>query len=169
MKVRTQSHDSSKPLADALEDHRTAMLTLPENGALTSRPMTALEMDSAGDIWMMTSRRTMAPLVGNGGVDANLSLMDDDKSTYLSVACRVALVDDAARKEALWSAVGRPWFEGPNDPDLTLLRITPQQAEVWDGPHGSLTRVLALAASVVAGREVGLGEKRDISPSAVMR
>jgi general stress protein 26 len=166
MKVRTQTSESTKPLAEALEDHRTVMLTLPENGALTSRPMTALEMDATGDIWMMTSRRTLAPLVGSGGVDGNLALMDDEKSSYVSIACRVALIDDPARKEALWSAVGRPWFKGPDDPDLTLLRLTPQQAEIWDGPHGSLTRVLAIAASVIAGREVGLGDKKVVTPSS---
>jgi len=59
--------------------------------------------------------------------------------------------------KALWTMVARPWFRGPDDPHLELIRVTPGRAEVRDSPNDSAMRVLAMAAPVVAGHGPGLG------------
>jgi general stress protein 26 len=162
MKTHKQASEALTHLADKLKGQRVAMLTLTESGTgLSSRPMTPLEMDAQGAFWMMSSHAVMQPLIGSG-VPANLAFMDHGDGDYVSVAGRAELVDDLVRKQALWTMVGRAWFKGPDDPDLTLVRVTPHQAEIWDGPDNAATRVLALAASVVAGREVGMGTKETI-------
>lgn len=167
MKTLPQSTESLRHLADKLEPQRVAMLTLAESQGLASRPMTPLEMDAEGAIWMMTSRRSMEGVLGAGGGPANLSFVDAADNDYISVRGHAELSDDAARKQALWSAMARPWFSGPDDPDLVLLRIVPEQAEIWDGPDNAATRVLAMAASVAAGKPVGMGGKQTLDlPSA---
>jgi general stress protein 26 len=167
MKTQTQSTDALRHLADKLEDHRVAMLTADEPGhGLTSRPMSPLEMDRSGAIWIMSSRSTMQRLLGNGSAPVNLSFARHDHSDYVSVCGRADLVDDAAKKEDLWTLAARPWFSGPTDPDLTLVRVVPEHVEIWDGPDSTAIRVLAMAASVVAGREVGLGHKETIDTGA---
>ncbi len=162
MKTLPQSTEAMRRLAEQLEPHRVAMLTLADAQGLSSRPMTPLEMDADGAIWMLTSRRAMDGLLDLAGGPANLAFFDGKDNDYLSVRGHAELVDDAGRKEALWSAVARPWFSGPDDPDLTLLRLQPQQAEFWDGPDNAATQVLAMAASMVVGRQVGLGHKETI-------
>jgi general stress protein 26 len=120
-------------------------------------------MDAQGTIWFLTSKKDLAPLVGDGGSDANLAFMKPSDSRYVSVAGRARLVDDAQRKQALWSPMARAWFSGPDDPDLTLLCVEPRQAEVWQGPELAVTRLLAMAASAVAGKEIGLGDKKTLT------
>jgi hypothetical protein len=100
------------------------------------------------------------------GAPVNLAFVDHGESDYVSVAGQAELVDDLARKQDLWTMAGRPWFKGPDDPDLTLLRVTPHHAEIWDGPDSAATRALAMAASVVAGKEVGMGHKEVIDVPA---
>lgn len=162
MKIQKQAEESLERLAARLEGQRIAMLTLAEDGALTSRPLTALEMDDQGAFWFFTSRRTMQPLVGDG-VPVNLAFSDEAKATYVSIVGRATLVDDPGLKAALWSAAARPWFPGgEHDPDLTLLRVRSERAEVWDGPDSQVVRMAAMAASVVAGRPIGLGDKEEL-------
>ena len=162
MKTLPQATEAMRHLAEKLEPHRVAMLTLADAQGLSSRPMTPLEMDADGAVWMLTSRRSMDGMLGVEGGPANLSFTDAGDNDYISVRGHAELVDDAERKKALWSVVARPWFSGPDDPDLVLLRLQPQQAEVWDGPDNAATKVLALAASVIAGKQVGLGHKETI-------
>lgn len=163
MKIRPQQDEPMERLAARLEGQRVAMLTLVEpGGELGSRPLTALEMDDQGSFWFFTSRRTMQPLVGEGA-PANLAFSDEGHATYVSIAGRATLVDDPGLKSALWSAAARPFFPGgEHDPDLVLLRVKPQHAEIWDGPDSYLVRMAAMAASVVAGRPLGLGDKEEI-------
>ena len=163
MKIEPQTSPDMSHLAQKLHGHRVAMLTLLEaSSALTSRPMTPLEMDAEGAIWIMASREAMQRQLGTGPEPVNLAFMGHADGDYVSIAGTAELIDDPARKDELWTASGRPWFDGPKDPDLVLLKVSPHKAEIWDGPDSVVTRTLAMAASVVAGREIGLGHKEVI-------
>ena len=163
MKIHAQADAAMQRLAELIEPHRAALLTFDEGDGPASRPMTPLEMDADGRIWFMAARRSLGGLQEDTRMA--LAFSDEQHSQYVSITARATLVDDLARKKALWSFAGRPWFDGPGDPELVLLVLTPLRAEIWDGPHATIARVLAMAASVVAGREVGLGHKETVVPA----
>ena len=163
MNIEPQNCPDLRQLAHKLHSHRVAMLTLVEaTSGLTSRPMTPLEMDSAGAIWIMASREALHPKLGDGPELVNLAFMGHADGDYVSIAGSAELIDDAGRKHELWSAAGRPWFDGPKDPDLVLLKVTPQRCEVWDGPDSRVIRSWAASASTsaVPGRDTGHSEPR---------
>ena len=165
MRIQPQASPQMQTIAKKLESQHTAMLTLPDEiGTLSCRPMTAQEMDAAGAVWMMASRQ--APWVAHAaGQPANLAFVLPDDGDYVSIAGRVELVEDAERKKALWTVVARPWWSGPEDVDLLLLKLSPSRIEYWDGPNGAVMRTLSMAASVIAGREIGLGDKQVVMPA----
>lgn len=159
MKISPQTTEDGRRLAAKLEGQRVAMLTLEENGELTSRPLTPLELDDHGRFWFFVSRRTMQPLLGSGGREANLAFVDVPRAVYASLPGQADLVESPELKAALWTAAARPWFpDGEHDPDLVLLKFSPRRAEAWDGPHSAVVRLAAMAASVVAARPIGLGD-----------
>ena len=160
MKIHSQSSEPLERLAAALEGQRVTMMTLLEPpGRLGSRPMTPLEMDDRGALWFMASKEALGSIIEPRGSIVNLAFSQPDDSDFVSLSGVAELVDDAQRRQELWSLAARPWFDGPQDPDLALVRVTPHRAEIWDGPDNVVSRVLAMAASVVAGHEVGLGHK----------
>jgi general stress protein 26 len=168
MKVLPQASDDMRRLGEHLEGRRTAMLSFSdEQGQITARPMTPLEMDAQGEIWMLASRRAMAPIFVATLRQANLIFSDADHSIFISVAGVARLADDAGRKAALWTTAARPWFPGgADDPDLVLLAVLPHLADIWSGPDSDVVRLLALTASVIAARPIGLGEHQIIKSSA---
>jgi general stress protein 26 len=129
--------------------------------------MTPLEMDAQGEIWMLASRRAMAPIFVAALRQTNLTFSDAEHAVHISIAGVARLADDAERKAALWTTMARPWFPGgADDPDLVLLAVQPQLADIWDGPESEVLRLLALTASLVAARPIGLGEHQVIKASA---
>jgi general stress protein 26 len=129
--------------------------------------MTPLEMDAQGEIWMLASRRAMAPIFVAALRQTNLTFSDAEHAVHISIAGVARLADDAERKAALWTTMARPWFPGgADDPDLVLLAVQPQLADIWDGPESEVMRLLALTASLVAARPIGLGEHQVIKASA---
>ena len=163
MKVVEQKSPELKALADSIQNYRTAMMTMHDaQGQLSSQPMTVIEMDANGCLWMLISHRghtaRMAPQ-GRGMDTVNLSFSDESHATFTSITARATLSNDQQRKEDLWSVMARPWFpQGTEDPDLAVLKLEPIKAEKWDGPDSTVIRLLAMAASVVMGKPVGLGE-----------
>jgi general stress protein 26 len=167
LKFADQTLPESAMLADRLQDMRIAMLTLRDTECrLVSQPMTPLEMDASGTIWLMISRsgRTALHVKANLPADTvNMAFSDEGNSTYVSITARAKLSDDPQRKRELWSVMALPWFPGGvEDPDLTLLCLEPTQAEIWDAPDSTVVRLLALASSVVTGKPVGLGEHEEL-------
>lgn len=154
-------------LAALIGDQRIVMLTtqLPD-GQLESRPMTVLEHDAAGRFWFFCAddRTDASPHRLTGPV--NLAFSDEAHSTYVSIAGRAELLHDRSRIEALWTPMARPWFpDGPASPDLALLKVTPEHIGWWDAPDSRVVRALAMAASVAAGRPIGLGDHGELTPA----
>ena len=146
-------------LREAIDDQRIAMLTtIAPDGHLQSKPMTVLEQDANGHLWCLVQ----APVGAAGAIStpqrANLAF-SKDTSSYVSVSCTAQVLHDRARVAQLWTPMAKPWFpDGPDAPDLACLRLVPERAELWSGPSNTFTMALAFAASVVAGKPVGLGE-----------
>jgi general stress protein 26 len=74
------------------------------------------------------------------------------------------IVDDAAKAEELWSAPMKAWFEGPDDPNLVLLRVDVDTAEFWNDPAGGLVSILRVGAKAL-GANVSQGEMGHLEPS----
>lgn len=155
MKIEEQSIPVMQKVAELIKDVRTVMLTSSEPGHLHSRPMTPLQLDGQGNIWMFTSREGFEGIPGN----VNLAFADHDHGSYVSLEGAAQLVDDRQRIHELWTAAAKPWFpDGPDSPDLVLLKVETHEVAYWDSPGSKVVRMLAMAASVVGGKPMGLGE-----------
>jgi len=78
MKIQQQHNSDLTLLSEMIEEITVAMLTnVNEHGALTSRPMTPLEMDSEGALWFFIDR-TSVPKVERLS-EANLSFSDEER------------------------------------------------------------------------------------------
>jgi general stress protein 26 len=157
MKSETQGRPELKQLAGLLENMSVAMLTnVDAEGALSSRPMSPLQMDADAALWFFTDLRSAK--VESLRV-VNLSFSDPARGTYVSLCGRGEISVDREHIERLWTPLARPWFpDGPDSSDLALLKFVPSAAEYWDAPNSRMVRLFALAASVVAGRPIGMGE-----------
>lgn len=161
MKIEKQDSPERQRFATLVEHARVAMLTtLDGQGQLTSKPMSPLELDANGCIWFFTDRHsTTASQLER----LNLAFCDAERGDYVSVVGRGELLEDRERAQALWSPMARPWFpEGPESPQLLLLKITPQTVEYWDSPNSKMVRLFAIAASVAAAKPIGLGEHGNL-------
>jgi general stress protein 26 len=155
MKISEQSTDDLTQLAELIENISVAMLTLQGEGGLTSRPMAPLEMDTEGNIWFLADQRSIA---AESIRTVNLSFVDTDTSTYVSISGRCELLFDRAQITRLWTEFARPWFpEGADSSYIALLKFVPEAAEYWDSPHNKMVRMFAMAASIVTGKPMGLG------------
>ena len=162
MKTEIQTGAERIQLCELIQHMHLAMLTtVNEDGALVSRPMAPMEMASDGSIWFFTSLETakvkQLKLL-------NLSFSDADEGTYVSISGRGEISTDRERINRLWTPMAKPWFpDGPDSPNLCLIKVIPEVAEYWDAPHGKMMRLVAMAASIVTGKPVGVGDHDVLS------
>ena len=150
-----------------IKDIRFAMFTTRHgNGHLHARPMTtqnkALESDDS--LWFFMSKTgdpvddlQREPPVG-------IVYADPSSDTYVSVSGTAAVLDDAGKKEQLWSKAAEAWFPGgPSDPDLALVQVKVIHANYWDVKESKLVQLFAMAKAVVTGKPpTNLGEHAEV-------
>jgi len=157
MKTQMPGDASLAHVARMIEDIPIAMLaTVEAGGALASRPMSVLEMDPGGALWFFTDLRSSK--VEHLRV-VNLSFADMERGTYVSLSGRGEIDNDREHIERLWTAFAKPWFpDGPDSPNLALLKFVPDAADYWDAPNSKMVRAFGAIASMVAGKPIAMGE-----------
>ncbi|WP_342577923.1 pyridoxamine 5'-phosphate oxidase family protein [Psychrobacillus sp. FSL K6-2843] len=52
--------------------------------------------------------------------------------SFLEIEGKVEVSDDESMKEKVWNDALKGWFEGPEDPDLVIIKIVPTQVRVMN-------------------------------------
>ena len=94
----------------------------------------------------------------------NLVYADPSEDTYVSVSGTAAIIEDAAKKQQLWSQRVEAWFPGgPTDPDLALVQVQIVHANYWDVKESKIVQLYELAKAVVTGKAPAeLGEHGEV-------
>jgi len=166
MKTEAQTSAERTQLCQLIKHLQFAMLTTTDSeNQLVSRPMAPLEMAADGSIWFFSDLKS-AKITQLRSL--NLAFTDADRGTYVSISGHGEIVNDAAAIKRLWTPAAKPWFpEGPNSPNLCLIKIVPEIAEYWDAPDCKMVRMLAMAASVITGKPIGMGDHEVLTKLAV--
>ena len=136
------------------------------NGHLHARPMTTQNkgLESDESLWFFMSRKgdPAADVIADPVV--NLVYADPSEDTYVSVSGTAAIIEDAAKKQQLWSQRVEAWFPGgPTDPDLALLTVEIGHAEYWDVEESKMKQLFKMAKAALTGEHPHLGEHKEVN------
>ena len=144
--------DAKEQLGELIHGIRTAiMVTLNERGEPRGRPMYTQDTKFDGDVWFFTSdaSRKVTDIGRNPRV--HLSYASTGGERYVSLSGTAQVLNDRARIRELWSPFLKAWFDGPDDPNLRLIKVSATNAEFWDSPGGKIGSVLSIAKAIVTG------------------
>jgi general stress protein 26 len=116
----------------ALKSDMTMMLGLDGVEDGHARPMTAQIENNSGPIWFFTSRENgIVRRIGQGD-RAIATFTSKGHDLFATIHGSLHLDRDRATIDRLWNPYVAAWFEeGKDDPKLALLRLDPEQAEIW--------------------------------------
>ena len=94
----------------------------------------------------------------------NVVYADPGADAYVSVSGNAELVEDLAKKQALWSKLNEGWFpKGPTDPELALVAVRIVHAHYWDVASSKLVQLYAMAKAALTGKPpTNLGETGEV-------
>lgn len=162
-------HEGAAKLYDMIKDVRVAMMTSIEpDGSLHSRPMYNHTVDDQGDLWFFSRARD--PKIGELKKDGqiNLAYADTSNQNYVSVSGRAEIVQDKAKVKELWTEGLKTWFpNGPDDPNIALIRVHPSGGEYWDSPSRTVMQLFGYAKAKLTGETPeNLADQKKVSLSA---
>ena len=149
-------------VAELLKDARFGLFTtIAPDGTLMSRPMAMQEVEFDGDLWFFAERNSRK--VQHITANPQVNVATAGSSSWVSLTGHAVVIDDLTKKQQLWNAVVEAWFpDGPEDPDVVLLRVDAASAEYWDSPGGRLASVISFAKAKVTGQPYSGGENETV-------
>ena len=137
----------------ALNSDRTMFLGLADGEDGHARPMTAqTENDEGGPIWFFTANDNALYQQITGGSRAMAHFVSKGHDVWATVHGSLSTSQDRATIDRLWNPYVAAWYEGKDDPKIALIRLDPEEAQIWID-----------ASSIVAGIKmlIGIDPKKD--------
>jgi general stress protein 26 len=91
-----------------------------------------------------------------------LAFADTGGNKYVSITGKAKVANDRARIKDLWVPTNKAFWESADDPNIRVITVRPDDAEVWDSPNRFVSVVKMLAAAVT-GAKAELGNNRKVA------
>jgi general stress protein 26 len=91
----------------------------------------------------------------------DLAYSDLGAMKFVSISGTAVVSNDRAKIKDLWSAFDKAWWDDETDPDIRLLTVTPETAELWDSPNKAIA-FSAMLVSAVTGAKPKMGDNATV-------
>jgi general stress protein 26 len=139
-----------------------AMLVTRDGDKLRARPMSAYIEREHDTIYFLTDARRHKDDEIARNPNINLSFANASDQKYVSVSGTAVVSNDRAKIKELFSTPAKAWWDSADDPNIRVLKISPEDAEFWDSP-GTVISYVKMAAAAVTGTRPDIGENRKVA------
>ncbi|KQR94631.1 general stress protein [Chryseobacterium sp. Leaf180] len=146
--------DAVKKIKELSEDARICMFcTELDSLPINARPMSLQETDEQGNLWFISSEASNKNFEIKEDKRVQLFFMNNGKSQYLSIYGEATIYKDRSTIEEKWSPMANAWFDGKDDPKVSIIRVEPRETYYWDTKAGKLVTLLSFVAAAVTGKK----------------
>jgi len=136
-------------LADKID---ICMFTTWDGKNQRSRPMSARIRRDENAIYFLTDLEGHKLTEIERFPTVSLAWADNGGHKYAVISGDAEVSDDRAMITELWEAFDKAWWEDATDPQIRLIKVTPDHGEVWDSPNMVVAGAKMLLAAVTGAK-----------------
>ncbi|HZY79506.1 MAG TPA: pyridoxamine 5'-phosphate oxidase family protein [Cyclobacteriaceae bacterium] len=159
------SHDAIEKLKELIKHNSICMFaTRLADTPLETRPMSVAQVDDEGNLWFLSGKSTKKN--EDIAIDSHVQLFFSNVSDqeYLSVYGMASIVNNKPKIKELWTPIAKAWFnEGVDDPDISAIKLEPENAFYWDTKSGRMISLIKILASAVTGKTLQEGVRGKLT------
>jgi general stress protein 26 len=159
--MTSDGNDDAERVWKLMEKIGFAMLVTHDGDKLRARPMSASVRPGENAIYFLADARRHKDEEIARNPKVNLSFADASAQKYVSLTGTATISNDRAMIKELFSFPAKAWWESADDPNIRVLKVTPEDAEFWDSP-GTVTSYVKMAAAVATGSRPDIGTNRKV-------
>ena len=115
--------------------------------------MSTQEVDDSGNLWFLSDKDSTKNMEINDDDHVQLLFSGSAHSDFLSVYGKATILYDKEKIKELYEPIVKAWFkEGKDDPNISVIKVAPEEGYYWDTKHGKLVSLAKIMASMVTGK-----------------
>jgi general stress protein 26 len=156
--------EAIEKMRELVEHNRICMFTSNvEEVPLQTRPMTTQEVDDEGNFWFFSPKDSHKNYEVRSDARVQLLFANTSASEYLTVYGMATIVNDREKIGQMWSPMAKAWFqEGKDDPNLSLIKVAPEDAYYWEPKQNKMVTLLKIASSAISGKKMDIGQQGSL-------
>ena len=148
------SKEALNKLKELAENARFCMFcTDLEKAPINTRPMSLQEVDEDGNLWFISSEKSNKNFEIKEDNRTQLIFSNPGDMEFLSVYGTAHIYKDRKTIDDKWSSLANAWFDGKDDPAVSIIRVAPMEGYYWDSTGGKMINFLKYAAAAVTGKK----------------
>ncbi|HWL61248.1 MAG TPA: pyridoxamine 5'-phosphate oxidase family protein [Steroidobacteraceae bacterium] len=132
------------------------LVTRHDRFPFDARPMAAQAMEADGSVWFLSSSDSDKNRDIERDPRVTLLVQNNRKYEYAQLSGRATIHRDRALIDKYWTRLAEAWFDGKDDPRITLLAVHPETGHYWTTTNGKIAAGIKMLLSA-AGADVDDG------------
>jgi general stress protein 26 len=158
-----QNEEAIAKLKELAEEIDVAMMATDLGQApFHTIPMSTKMVDKYGNIWFLSARDSDHNANIQKNSQVQLLYGQPKTMSFMTVFGDASISTDKDVIEELYSTVDDNWFDGVDDPNISAIKVQPQEAHYWDTKYGKVAALLKMAQGAITGNEPDLGVEGDL-------
>ncbi len=145
--------DKIKQLAEGI-DICLFCTNLREDDGETTRPMSTQGVDKEGNLWFFSDKNSLKNEEIKKDKIVRLYFSDPGKSSFMVLNGEAEISFDRDKIEELWTPHVKAWFDGKDDPNISLIKVNTKSAYYWDVEGNKMINFFKMLASMATGAEL---------------
>jgi len=163
--MNDEYNQNVEKLVEMMKGVRVCMLITKEKDSenLSGRPMNISKIDNDGTVWFFTKASSPKTEEIEESKKVSIAIVNESSNNYLMINGLATLVNDKTKMKELWSSILKAWFPlGLDDPDMSLIKVTPKEVNYWDSSSSKMVVLFNVLKAIVSGKEYEEGEHGKI-------
>lgn len=125
-------------------------------------PMSTKKCDKEGSIWFLSNKNSDHNGFITQDNDVQLIYSKPSAMEYLAVFGKAFIYKDLETIKDLYSSGDDNWFDGPADPNITAIKVVPQEAHYWDTKAGMIATLFKMGLGAITGKKQEISEEGEL-------
>jgi general stress protein 26 len=147
---------------DLMEKISICMLANWDGAELRSRPMGAFVRRKNNAVYFLTDARHHKDDDIKQYPKVCLAFADPGNQRFVSLSGHAEVSADRTAIKELWATPAKAWWDSPDDPNIRVLKVVPDDAQFWEGP-GKVVSTVKMAVAAMSGNRPDLGDNKKVA------
>jgi general stress protein 26 len=153
MEKNLSDQEALKKFKKLVHDINVCMFITNNKESENTRPMYTVEVEDNGTLWFFSDIRSIKVEEVSADHTVHLVYAHPGKESFLDVWGNASVVTDKQTIKDKWTAFVKAWFPGGiDDPNISLLKVNPQQVYYWDAEAGRMVSFIKIIAGAITGK-----------------
>ena len=125
-------------------------------------PMRVQEADYEGRLWFFSEADSTHNKHINADPRVQLIFTNTPEMEFLTVYGTATISTDRILIDRLWNGLVEAWFDGKDDPRISIICVQLASAHYWDTEDGKLITMAKILTRAATGSDIPIGQEGDL-------